>query len=93
MSNDNCIEATHLSDEIPSKRFVSMLKLNPQIGEALSEHQFVTVMKILFRRGVPAVSAFDMEAELVTKIWVSTGNSGTSDRQICCRRAGNYEQP
>ncbi len=46
-------------------RFTSLHKQYPQIWEALNEPQFVAMMKILSRRGVPAVSALDMEAETV----------------------------
>ena len=48
-------------------RFARLHEQYPQIWEALIEPQFIAMMKVLSRRGVPAVSALDMEAELVVK--------------------------
>lgn len=46
-------------------RFASLHKQYPRIWKALNEPQCVAMMKILSRRGIPAVSALDMEVELV----------------------------
>ena len=47
------------------RRFAGLHRQSPQIWDCLNELQFVAMMKVLSRRGIPAVSALDLEAELV----------------------------